>query len=174
MGMSQELKRVHAYCIDKNIDVTKLMNIIVRTKSGNTEMVGKVDYESLDVSFSEPVDSDIVFDVFVNRAMFDSVATDMVNDTFYSQPESMTRMNIVIYDSATESLIEQPVRVYFFENEADMSSTEINKSLRVNTPYGIGYVGLVQEGDPSASDLKICLGTNKYGNYIIRCFEKAE
>ena len=174
MGMSQELKKVHAYCIDNNIDVTKLMNIIVRTKSGNTEMVGTVDYETLDVTFSEPVDSDIVFDVFVNRAMFDSVATDMVNDTFYSQSDSMTRMNIIIYDSTTESLIEQPVRVYYFKNEDDMTSTEINKSLRVYTPYGVGYVGLVQEGDSSASNLKICLGTNKYGNYIIRCFEKAE
>jgi len=172
-AMTRVLKRMHAYCLDNNININRLMNIIVRSSSEGDELLGKVDYKTLDVTFDSPIDSDIVFDVFVNRAMFDNLAIDMLNDTFYATPTAMSKMTIQIYDSQAQTLSEQDVRVYYLTPDESWETTEIEKSLRVKTPYGIGYIGLVPENHVRASNLKICLGKNTYGNDIIRCFEKA-
>ena len=49
-----------------------------------------------------------------------------------------------------------------FVDENEEYSTDVNKCLRVATPYGIGYVYLVHEDDPQASNVKICVGEDKF------------
>jgi len=182
---SEIMKKVHAYCLDTNVNPDKLFYIIARSASGNTEYVGKVDYETFDVEFFDGknkiyVDSDIVLDIFVNRALLDSLANEMSTHPFYSKKTAMCYMDITVaepyidqYNMTSYKGVIKKLRVYLFENDAEMETTDINKSVRVMTPYGIGYIGLVGEGDKLASDVKICLGQNKYGNDIIRCFEIA-
>lgn len=182
---SEIMKKVHAYCLDTNVNPDKLFYIIARSASGNTEYVGKVDYETFDIEFFDGknkvyVDSDIVLDIFVNRALLDSLANEMSTHPFYSKKTAMCYMDITVaepyidqYNMTSYKGVIKKLRVYLFENDAEMETTDINKSVRVMTPYGIGYVGLVGEGDKLASDVKICLGKNKYGNDIIRCFEIA-
>ena len=182
---SEIMKKVHAYCLDTNVNPDKLFYIIARSASGNTEYVGKVDYETFDVEFFDGknkiyVDSDIVLDIFVNRALLDSLANEMSTHPFYSKKTAMCYMDITVaepyidqYNMTSYKGVIKKLRVYLFENDAEMETTDINKSVRVMTPYGIGYIGLVGEGDKLASDVKICLGKNKYGNDIIRCFEIA-
>ena len=182
---SEIMKKVHAYCLDTNVNPDKLFYILARSASGNTEYVGKVDYETFDIEFFDGknkvyVDSDIVLDIFVNRALLDSLANEMSTHPFYSKKTAMCYMDITVaepyidqYNMTSYKGVVKKLRVYLFENDAEMETTDINKSVRVMTPYGIGYVGLVGEGDKLASDIKICLGKNKYGNDIIRCFEIA-
>lgn len=182
---SEIMKKVHAYCLDTNVNPDKLFYILARSASGNTEYVGKVDYETFDIEFFDGknkvyVDSDIVLDIFVNRALLDSLANEMSTHPFYSKKTAMCYMDITVaepyidqYNMTSYKGVVKKLRVYLFENDAEMETTDINKSVRVMTPYGIGYVGLVGEGDKLASDVKICLGKNKYGNDIIRCFEIA-
>ena len=182
---SEIMKKVHAYCLDTNVNPDKLFHILARSASGNTEYVGKVDYETFDIEFFDGknkvyVDSDIVLDIFVNRALLDSLANEMSTHPFYSKKTAMCYMDITVaepyidqYNMTSYKGVVKKLRVYLFENDAEMETTDINKSVRVMTPYGIGYIGLVGEGDKLASDVKICLGKNKYGNDIIRCFEIA-
>jgi mRNA degradation ribonuclease J1/J2 len=80
---------------------------------------------------------------------------------------------IVNLDITNNKLINKPIistRGFVLVNENEELSDDIDKQLRVNTIYGVGYVYLVDEDDPNASDLKICIGTDQYGNYIIKSF----
>lgn len=181
---SQIMKKVHAYCLDTNVNPDKLFYILARSSSGNNNYVGTVDYETFDVKFFNGknkvyVDSDIVLDIFVNRALLDSLGHEMATHPFYAKKKSMCYMDITVAEPYINELnttsykgVTRKLRVYLFEDDAEMETTDINKSVRVMTPYGIGYVGLVGEGDKMASDVKICLGKNKYGSDIIRCFER--
>lgn len=171
--LSSELKKVHAYMLENQLDVTKLMKIIVRSSSNGDGVVGDVDYKTLNVTFPKKIDSDIVLDVFVNRLMFDAVSTDMANDVFFSNEYALTPIEVTAPDPDDETkTIKQKIRVYKFASEEEMKSDDIDKMLRIKTLYGIGYVGLVPEGNKNASDYKICVGYNIYNNPIIRCLEK--
>ena len=163
--------KVHSYAKNHNLNLTELYNVIARTYSFNDATLGKVDYENMYLDFDNPIDTDIVLDVFLNKAMFQSILKHIEDDTFYKNEYALSILKLNYYDDNNQ-LQEYKVRVYAFKNDDEMYSTDLNKSLRVCTPYGIGYVGLVREGNLNASNIKICLGQDKYGNNIIRCLEK--
>ena len=166
----QAFYRVHSYAKEKGYDLTKLFNVIARTFSSNSPNIGAVDYNNLYIDFDEPVDSDIVLDIFVNRAFYDALLKEMSSNSFFKNPKALALINISYYDT-NNTLITKKVKVYSFESEKDYNDTTLEKSLRTYTPYGVGYIGLVRETDPKASPFKICLGHDKYGNAIIRCLE---
>lgn len=167
------LKKIHAYAIENDYDLTKLMKIVARSSSKGVDVLGTVDYETLNVTFDAQIDSDLVLDVFVNRTAVNEIMASMSSDTFFSNQYAMTPLEYV-FEDANGELQTAKVRVYSFASASEMNSTDIDKMLRVQTIYGVGYIGLVPEGTTNASDIKICLGYNKYGNPIIRCLEKVE
>jgi hypothetical protein len=183
--LKPDLLRVHAFAKDLkstgSFDMTQLLYVVARSYSSNTPEVGTVDYDNLCVDFAEPIDTDLVLDVFVNRAVYAVLIDKMNSDSFYSNSASLATVDLTYVDdgyvdsdgNVVSKTVTAKARVYSFQSEEELSSTDINKSLRVNTPYGIGYIGLVMEGTSTASPFKICAGTDKYGNSIIRCLEIA-
>ena len=172
--MKNELKKMHAYLLKNGMDPMQLFKIFVRGSSEGTDISGEIDYRTMDVTFESPIDSDIVLDVFINRAVYDKLQEMMAKDVFFSNDYAVGTLIVQSYDEELDEIVDEYVRIYGFKDEAEMSSNDILKSLRVNTLYGVGYVGLVQEGNPNASNFKICLGQDKYGNDIIRCLEKVQ
>lgn len=167
--LSPELLKVHSYAVDNNYVTGQLFYIVSRSQIENNTCLGLVDYDKLTVDFDAPVETDIVLDIFINRAMYETLLTIMNRHNFYSKDNALGSLSIGYIDD-NNKLQKDLVRVYKL-NEEDFDNKILEKSLRVLTPYGIGYVGLVMEGEPSASDYKICLGKDKYNNNIIRCLE---
>ena len=169
--LTPEFLKIHSYAKDHNYNLTELFNVIARSYSFNVPNLGRIDYENLYIDFDSPVDSDIVLDVFVNRLMYDAIVKEMKKNTFFKNQYALSVLKLSYYDDEG-NLVTKNSRIYAFKDENEMNSTELEKSLRVYTPYGVGYVGLVREDSPNASQFKICLGQDKYGNNIIRCLEK--
>ena len=163
--------KVHSYAKNAGYNLTELFNVTARTYSSTDPVVGIVDYENLYIDFDSPVDTDIVLDIFVNRLMYDAVVKEMSQNIFYRNDYALSTLEIDYYDDNNE-LVRNKVRVYAFKDEKEYEDTTLEKSLRVYTPYGVGFVGLVREDNRNASPFKICLGYDKYGNAIIRCLEK--
>lgn len=170
--MKNELKKMHAYLLENGMDPQQLFKIFVRGSSQGVDTLGEIDYSTMNVTFNSPIDSDIVLDVFINRAVYDRLQDMMKKDTFFGNQFAIGTLIVQAYDEELDEIVDEKVRVYKFKDEAEMESNDIMKSLRVYTLYGVGYVGLVQEGNPNASNFKVCLGQDKYGNDIIRCLEK--
>lgn len=167
-----KLKRTHSYAKENGFDLSKLLNIIARASVNGEDTTAEIDYDNLTATFNNNIDSDLVLDVFLNRAMFDSLNEDMCKDVFYSNNLAFT--TLTLYEQDGDELTEHDIRVYAFKNEDEYNSTDISKMLRINTKYGIGFVGLVPEGSRNASPIKICIGLNQFGVPIIRCLEKVQ
>ncbi len=172
--MKHELKKMHAYLIDNGMDPKQLFKIFVRGSSQGEDIAAEIDYETMNATFASPVDSDLVLDVFVNRAVYDRLQEMMAKDIFFSNQFAIGFIIVQAYDEEEDTVVNEKIRVYAFKDEDEVNSNDIMKSLRVCTLYGVGYVGLVQEGNPNASNVKVCLGVDKYGNEIIRCLEKTK
>ena len=87
---------------------------------------------------------------------------------------AIIRIGQVIDNETVEDLY---VRVYGFPkiSDYDKETIEINgtyypTNLRINTLYGIGFIGLVPEGHKNATDYKINIGTDN--KPVIMAFEK--
>jgi hypothetical protein len=183
--LKPDLLKVHSFAkIEKeknNFDISQLFYVVARSYANNSPKVGTVDYDNLCLDFSSPVDTDIVLDVFVNRAVYAVLVEKMQADSFFSSAAALSVLKLTYTDDNTVdssgNVISKQVtvnaRIYDFLSEAEYASTDINKSLRINTQYGVGYVGLVMEGTATASPFKICVGKDQYGNDIIRCLELA-
>lgn len=167
--LQPDLIKLLEYAKYKNIDISNLLYVRLRSMYYKDVVEGKIDYERLCGEFDSPIDSDIVLDVFINRAALDSIVSDFNNDTFFKLPNALGTLTIAYYEN--EKLITNKVKIYKFMNDSEMNTEDISKSLRVMTPSGIGYIGLVNEGSINASNYKICLGKNKYGTKIIKCLE---
>ena len=172
--MKNELKKMHAYLVENGMDPKQLFKIFVRGSSQCEDIAAEIDYETMNATFANPIDSDVVLDVFINRAVYDALQDMMKKDVFFSNQFAIGALTVQAYDEELDTIVNEKIRVYAFKDEDEMNSNDILKSLRVFTLYGVGYVGLVQEGNPNASNVKICLGQDKYGNDIIRCMERTK
>lgn len=173
--LKAQLLKIHSYAKEHNYELKELLYIVARSYTSAYPEVGTVDYKNLCIDFDSPIDSNIVLDVFVNKAMCDVIVAAMNNDSFYRSPNAFTTINLFVNNSAdttTTTLSPVKARVYMFRNTKEMESTDLNKCLRVNTMYGVGYIGLVMEGAANASPYKVCVGQNSFGS-IIRCLELA-
>ncbi len=167
--MQKPLLNIHSYMISKNINPTSL--IYVRFSDDKGILSPKkvdIDYKTLEVDLSN-ITSDVGISIFVDRSVYEAVYKAKEEDNYYFNNNYLTTLNINIEDESGEIVTRKAI-VKAFENEDDYYSTDINKQLRVYTIYGIGYVYLVNENDPNASAMKICMGVDKYGNNIIKCF----
>ncbi len=152
--MKDDLKQIHAYMVSKNLIITDLMRVQLFNRSGalpSTEAI--IDYDDLLVTMQLSSAQDISMAIYVNRLLFEAIKRAMENDEFFFNRNALATILIKIGEEQLR------VPVYSFENERDMYSTELNKILRVNTIYGIGYVGLEDDSDDGVDAYKICVGT---------------
>lgn len=165
--LKEYVVRIHSYAIQNNVDTTQLLAIEI---DADTEY--DVDYDNLIITFSNPIHSDFILNVWINRSLVELLEEQMANgNSFFLNESAMTTANINYYDYDTDSDIQAKVKIYRFQSDTEMEDTDINKSFRIKTIYGIGYFGLVPEGHESASPYKVCVGMDDFGNPIIRCLE---
>jgi hypothetical protein len=163
--MKDDLKQIHAYMMSKNMDVRDLMRLTLYNRSGqltNDDII--VDYDNLMVTIRLIDAQDISLAIYVNRLLFESIKKAMERDSFFFNRNALGTISIKIEGQSLK------VPVYSFENEKDYYSTEPNKILRVNTIYGIGYVGLEDEDPDNPDRYKICIGYNGQ-TPIIKCLK---
>jgi hypothetical protein len=167
--MVSDFKKAHAYAVSKNIDLTTLVRVEFYTSG--SEVAADPDYTNMTLSISGGIDGDFVIDVYVNRALLESLLKAEASDTFFFADNAMSVMHFT-YTGTDGTTVDLPVRVYSFRDSTEMASSDVRMSLRIKTQYGIGYIGLVREGASNASDYKICVGYDRYNNAIIRAIEK--
>ncbi len=182
--LQTDLKRVYSFTkmmadSTKNTEtynVTRLINVKARGwDDTDSAEFADIDYANLYASFDTPATSDVVLDVFVNKAEFATMASLMESNAAYSDDEliSVIRMNTDQIDSDGNP-VQIRAGIYAFKSNDDMLDTSIDKSLRIYTELGVGYIGLVAEDDDKASPFKICLGVDRYGSKIIRAFKNLD
>lgn len=167
--MRPDFKKAHAYAISKGLDLTTLVRIEMYTTGSET---ATYDYTDMSMALSGDIDADFVVNVYVNRALLESLLKAEEKDDFFFADNALSVLYLT-YTGSSGKIVNSKARIYSFRNEAEKASVDVSKSLRIETQYGMGYIGLVLEGSPNALDYKICVGYDRYGNAIIRAFEKA-
>lgn len=140
--MNPITKKVHKYAIDNGIDITSLFHIQAHNANGPISPVSNnilIDYDEFHVTFYDKTESNIVVVVYVNRLLFESILENIKNDRFYFNSGNLTTILSNIDGYSMEHVVKA------FENSREMNSTDLNKSLRVHTIYGTGYVSLLDD-----------------------------
>jgi hypothetical protein len=182
--LQDDLKRVYSFTkmmadSTKNTEeynVTRLLHVIARGWDETSDAASaSIDYANLYAEFDTPAASDVVLDVFVNKAEFATMASLMESSGSYSDDAliSVIRLNTDQKDEDGDP-IQIRAGVYAFKSDDDMLDASIDKSLRVYTELGVGYIGVVPEDDPQASRFRICLGVDRYGSKVVRAFKNID
>lgn len=172
--LKNDLLKVHSYMIAKHLDVSSLLHVKCTVDDEDYHGINNdskkliVDLDNLQIDLKN-IESDVGINIYVDRSTFDAIFTAKEKDLYIFDDSFLTTMNVGFIDEDGNNVYKKAV-VKAFKNEKEFASDDISKQLRVNTIYGVGYFYLVKEDDPLASDLKICLGEDKFGNKIIRAF----
>jgi hypothetical protein len=151
--MKSDLQQIHAYMVSKNLEVTDLMRVQLFNRSGVlSQQDAVVDYDNLLATMQLSSAQDISLTIYVNRLLFEAVKRAMANDEFFFNQNALATIRIKTADGYLR------VPVYSFENARDMYSTELNKILRVNTIYGVGYIALEDDSEDGKDAYKVCVG----------------
>jgi hypothetical protein len=152
--MKEDLKQIHAYMLSKNMLISDLMRVTMFNRGGElTQDDVVIDYDNLLVTIKLQSAQDVSLSIYVNRLLFEAIKKAMASDEFFFNRNALSTIKVKLGDKVLR------VPVYSFENEREMYSTEISKMLRVNTIYGVGYIGLEPDNPDNESDAyKICLG----------------
>lgn len=160
----------------KNID-----NIMVEMKPDGTpetkdEAVNRVKengdaivyYDTMTIELPN-TNSEVLIYTYIDRAVFESAITARESDINLYGDNFLTVAYVGVKNDDGE-IVKKPVVVNSFKNAYEMNSTDLDKSLRVSTIYGIGYFLLVPEDDPRSTNLKVCVGYTESGLPIIYTF----
>jgi hypothetical protein len=174
-----DLKKIHAYMISKNFEIKDLLSIDVFNRNGLLE-VG-IDYDNLTIDLYDLAQGqDISVSVYANRALFESLAKAIKNDQFFFSDNALALLRLSDYIEVDGENISEEILVpiYSFTSEKDLytKASKINGEwrsnvLRIFTAYGIGFIGLVNETDPRASNFKVVIDFDSNENPIIRALE---
>lgn len=150
--LPEEYRAVHSYAVNKlNLDTSALINVKLYTRNGKLSPVYyNFDSENLTLDIIEGLNTDFAVSVYVNRVLYETVKKSMQTDTDFFSNGFLTNMYANI--AGTNVLI--PVKK--FPDKISLNSSSIDKSLRIKTAYGIGYVGLDEKTD--IDGYKICVG----------------
>lgn len=102
------------------------------------------------VKINENVESDIAVALYVDRVVYESIEKAMKNDKNYFRNNFLT--NIMANICGTNIKL----KVKSFVNENEKTTSDIEKSLRIQTAYGIGYISLLADSEKDA--YKVCIG----------------
>lgn len=150
-----------------NLDMSSLLNFyIYSTVSGKLPS----DKYSLDVNnigdgitISDGLEEDIGLAIYVNRVFYETIVEAMKTNKNYFNDNHLASMDINIGSRPVAAVIKS------FENKDEMYTSNIDKSLRIKTPLGIGYISL--KSDSESDGYKICIGFDKNNDPIIKQFE---
>ena len=157
--LKDQLLNTHAYMIAKHLEPTSLLYFRVFDVNGERTDCS-IDYNRLELDL-EGIDSDVVVIGYADRAVYEAIETARETDKEYFNDNFLWSLRLKV-PSAEGKLVDKYAVVKRFVDENEEYSTDVNKCLRVSTPYGIGYVYLVHEDDPQASNVKICVGEDKF------------
>jgi hypothetical protein len=165
--LKPKILNVHSYMKSKNLDISTLMSIRIIDHNGIRNDV-EVNLDTLELDLTK-ISSDILLNIYVDRAVYETILLAQEKDINYFNDNFLTTLKIQV-DDGTGNLIDKYAIVKSFKNEQEQTTTDINKQLRVNTIYGVGYIYIVDEDDKQASNIKVCIGEDKWGNKIIKSF----
>ena len=157
--LKDKLLNTHAYMIAKHLEPTSLLYFRVFDVNGERTDCS-IDYNRLELDL-QGIDSDVVVIGYADRAVYEAIETARETDKEYFNDNFLWSLRLKV-PSAEGKLVDKYAVVKRFVDENEEYSTDVNKCLRVATPYGIGYVYLVHEDDPQASNVKICVGEDKF------------
>lgn len=168
--MDSEFKSIHSFAVsDGELNLSSLLYLIIKSKDrtlGTDEY--SFDYTTMQITFLESVDSDISVNLYLNRLLYDSLKVAKSKDVFYFNTNILTTL-IINTGTGTEN---ERALVKSFNNSLDYTSSDLSKSLRVRTPYGIGYVGLLDTSNTDTTDAyKVCVGYNADKTPILKKIE---
>jgi len=168
--LSADLKKAHAYAVDKGLDISSLFSIDVITKDGKLPYSAyTVDEDTLILRIESNIQSDFVPAVYVNRLMLETINEAIKQDMFYFNSNYLTSIIANIDDN---TVFKDRITVRSFANEREKRDITINKSLRVQTAYGVGYIQLEDSSeDDDLDSYRICIGFDKDNNPIIKRLE---
>lgn len=168
--LGDDIKKLYSYGLTKmHLNMSSFMKVKIITNSKILEE--NIDYrvsyndinEPLKLTFLSEIDSDFAFSVYLNRLLVETIKKAMEEDKNYILARYIGSVLINIGNKKEKVLVKG------FINDREKSSTDIMKSLRVNTAFGIGYISLVDDNEKDS--YKICLGYDKNNNPIIKQFE---
>lgn len=162
--IKDQLLGTHAYMLAKHLDPRSLFYFRVFDSTGERtdpmDFDYIVDYNTLDLDL-QGINSDVVVIGYADRAVYESVETARETDKDYFDNSFLGRLRLEI-PSADGGTVTKYAVVKRFLDEKEEYSTDVSKALRVATMYGVGYVYLVQEDDPQASTVRVCVGEDKF------------
>lgn len=152
------LKRVHAYCIENNIDLEQIFHIQAYKKAWKNGLTSfEINYENFEVTIDNPEFSEIIIRLFINRPSYESIIKAMKDDNFFYNSNALCHVNIQCIINEEKTV--KKVKVNFFNSKKEMFSLSYDKMLCIKTKYGLGYLNIKKIDDISDISDKplICL-----------------
>jgi len=177
--LKEDFNKVHAYMVAHNLDTRDLLSVELYNRYGKIDLqildndlstelpAGNISYETLQLNLLLTEGTDFSLTIYGNRAIYETILEAIAIDKFFFKENALS----ILYTNINEEII--PVPVYAFLNESAMLLYSYKTSLRVNTIYGPGYIGLVPIDDVNASDYRILVDIVD-GEEIIYAIEKTE
>lgn len=171
-NMKNDFLNVFAYAEDKlnKKQLSQLFKIKITTGYG--ELDEDIDFKvgkHLQITILKNINSDFIIDFYLNRSLFESLKKAKKMDTLFINNNVLTTM--IIRTSEIEDVKKVPV--YRFSNTREEFDSSLEKSFRVKTSYGLGYISLENyDKRKKNSDLyKICVGYDKENEPILKFLE---
>ena len=163
--LNPELKKIFSYATETlNIDPTSLFYIkVIRSGGSDDGSVVEINYNTLSVKLKKNglKDTDVKICVYINRLLYESVKIAMEKDVDFFNSNQLTTIIANIAGKSVNLVVNS------FVNDRELRSSDIEKSLRVETSYGTGYIALLPD-DNENDAYKVCIGYDDNGEAIIR------
>lgn len=160
-----ELKRVHSYAVDHSIDLESLFYFEgYKIAYSQDDINFTMNYKDFEINIANAEFSEVLIRFYVNRATYDALQHAMETDSYYFNKSVLCFMDIILWDSGTNSNVTKKVQVNFFKNSMEMYDENPLKALKICTKYGYGYLNIKPyvEDITRASDIAlVCLGYEK-------------
>ena len=173
-----EFSNILDYAIQNNFDLSSLYTIKVFSREGELAAGDfMIDYPEMSVTLlnEKYAESDIAVSLYVNRLAYELLKKGVNGDDFYKS-NILTRIHAktIETDDVTGEETEKPIHLVVHALQKDSSFNEEKSPLRINTPYGIGYIGLKDDVDSGKNLYKICTKIDNNGNPVIKVLETEE
>lgn len=159
---------VDVYNYAKNflhIDTSALLCVQLYSNIGKiSEQHYIVNYDELSIQLSNHITNDVSISILLNRTLFESIKKSMELDTNFFASNLLTT---VIANIAGEDV---RVVIKSFKSDTEEYLPSLDKCLRINTAYGIGYISLLDDSECDDA-YKICVGYDSNNEPIIKQFE---
>lgn len=152
--LKPDAKKIHAYLMANSARIDDVFRIVALDKNNNANTMVDIDYETLTVKINSDLSEDFMVSLYLDRTAFDALNILIEKDIFFFNKNALALIGLNFNG------MNHKARVFGFMSDSEMSSGDLNKMLRVQTIYGIGYINLTDENKKKSSSYKICLGQN--------------